>query len=201
MRKLIWTMIGVCGLAPIGCKSVSEPARSDGLIPLEVGRVWTYEGDVPGGSAADTVSASTRFNSRTYYKVTGGLLGRFLREDDWIRNAGDDVMVYDSGTGIEDTLFAGSAAVGEVWDPWSDEFCLLERCPDITKVETPAGIYENVACFETCFVIPDAGYAYAIESEVGIVRYVWITIGGTMSLDLTGFSSPSEAEVPLPRER
>lgn len=194
MKFTAWMMVGILGLTLVGCKSVSKAGRSDGLIPLEVGTIWTYSGDVPGGTAADTVSASARFRSTTYFKVTGGLLGKLLREDDWIRNIGDNVMVYHEGSGVEDTLFAGGAEVGEVWSPRGDLGC-MERYEDIPELETPAGTFEDLAHFG-CLPGPDAGFGFAIAPHVGIVRYTWITIAGQMSLELTSYTPPSATRLP-----
>lgn len=194
MTRAVLTVLGLLVPILIGC---SEPPRSDDLIPLEVGYTWVYEGDVPGETIADTVSASADFGNSTYYKVTGGLLGKLLRENDWIRSVGDNVLIYNAADGLEDTLFAGGIAVGRTWN--RGYLGCMKRCADLPQVETPAGTFEEVFCFTNCFPGPaiDIFLLYEIAPRMGIVR----SIAWGMRLKLADFSVANRPRLPFQPER
>jgi len=174
----------------LSCDSehTSSP-KSDGLIPLEVGGVWSYQAQ-PFGIASDTVSAVTEVGGVFYYQVKGDLLGRLAGQGEWLRNSEDIVLVFDVAQGEEDTLFAKGAAVGEVWSAFMTR--CIRRCDNDSVISTPAGEFQDVPCFDfPCVPIPDDGTIYSIAPHVGIVRVMRGSIAGTFTYELLDYSPPN----------
>jgi len=172
-------------------EDTSSP-KSDGLIPLEVGGIWSYQVQQPSGIAADTVSAITKIGGTFYYQVKGNLLGRLTGEGEWLRNSGDTVLIFDVALGEEDTLFAQGMGVGETWSTFT-KWCMY-RCDNDSVIVTPAGEFQDVPCFEQpCVPIPDTGTICSVAPHIGIVRLVRGSIGGATTYKLMDYSAPKRS--------
>jgi hypothetical protein len=192
--KAVWLILSVSfPLLFSSCDSEDTSShKSDGLIPLEVGGIWSYQAQQPFGIASDTVSAVTKIGGVFYYQVKGDLLGRMTGEGEWLRNSGDNVLVFDVALGEEDTLFAQGVAVGETWSTFTKR-CVY-RCDNDSVIATPAGEFQDVPCFEwPCVPIPDNGTICSVASHVGIARLTRGSIAGAITYELTNYSAPNRS--------
>jgi hypothetical protein len=208
-------VVSLCAIALLhACRSSSndeiQPAGPS-FFPLSVGNSWVFTAmrHFPDSVYLETkdtllIEETVQADGKKFYRLRWTSWSG-TQTDTWVwRDKSGNIHWSDTPQGRSHQFLIFDACVGETWDT-GREGCLdsLRIWDDYAIVETPYGRFDGVRVIGDVNRCADFGWGVSMARGIGPVRWVQITIAGTVEWVLTDarigddLIPPSLGEKPL----